>query len=301
MDWNDVRYFLALARLGSIRAAGSSLGVSHSTVVRRVEALEEQLEVRLFDRSREGYALTSAGQQMVPGAERVEDEMSALERGLLGQDGRLEGTVCLTSCDNYVSGILMKELRYFCEEFPDIELSFNTDSRPFDLAKREADIAIRALGREASLPEFLIGQRLAPITVANYVAREHAARLDPDAPGTQARWIAFERSKLMDSMVAGTSYPGLPSWGAFNSLELMVQATREGLGLVMLPTYVGDTESDLVRMPQPDLRHVADLWLLCHPDLRDNARFRATRKRIVNAFKKRTALFRGTGPSDAPS
>ena len=123
MDWNDLRHFLALARLGWARAAGASLGVSHSTVVRRVEALEVRLSARLFDRNREGYSLTEAGRQMLPGAERVEREMATLERGLVGQDERLEGSVAVTCCDNYVARLLLAHMTPFCELYPDIELN----------------------------------------------------------------------------------------------------------------------------------------------------------------------------------
>src|SRR5688572_31042262 len=86
VDWDDVRHFLALARTGSVRAAGASLSVSHSTVARRVEALEARLGVKLFDRHRDGYTMTAAGREMVASAERVEREMTALERGIAGQD-----------------------------------------------------------------------------------------------------------------------------------------------------------------------------------------------------------------------
>jgi len=96
MEWNDVRHFLALSRAGSVRAAGAQLGVSHSTVARRVEALETKLATRLFDRNRDGYSLTQAGRQMIPGAERIEKEMSALERGVIGKDEQLAGQVALT-------------------------------------------------------------------------------------------------------------------------------------------------------------------------------------------------------------
>ena len=293
MDWNDVRYFLSLARLKSIRAAGTQLGVSHSTVARRVEALEEQLSTRLFDRSRDGYTLTAAGREMLPGAERIEQEMSALERGVMGQDERLSGPVALTCCDNFVAALLMPTLEQFCREYPDIELGFNTDSRPFDLAKREADLAIRTLPRGANPPEFLIGQPLVPVTIANYVARAHADRLDPEQSGTKPRWISFEERSSHEMMAADSSYSHVPSWGAFSSLELMVHAARSGLGIAMLPTYVGDREPALRRLAHADSRHVADLWLLCHPDLRDNARIRATRARITAALREHEAVFRG--------
>jgi DNA-binding transcriptional LysR family regulator len=107
VDWDDVRHFLALARVGSVRAAGSMLGVSHSTVARRVEALETRLGARLFDRHRDGYLLTDAGREMVAGAERVEREMAALERGLAGQDARLEGPVRVSCTDHFIAKILL--------------------------------------------------------------------------------------------------------------------------------------------------------------------------------------------------
>lgn len=296
MDWNDVRYFLALARSGSVRAAGTSLGVSHSTVARRVEALEERLAARLFDRSRDGYALTDAGRQVLPRAEHIESEVAALERGLVGQDERLAGSVALTCCDTYVSRLLVRELAAFCDRYPEIELTFTTDSRSFDLAKREADVAIRILGAGATPPEYLIGLKLAPLVMANYVAVDHAGKLDPEEPGSTPRWISFEDRKLHEQLIAQSSYPDVAPWGSFGSLEVVAQAAQEGLGLAMLPTYAGDAEPALRRLAKPDLRAVADLWMLSHPDLRDNARLQATRKAIAGAMRAHEALFRGDAP-----
>jgi len=143
MDWDDVRYFLAVSREGSVRAAGSILAVSHSTVARRVEALEEKLKVRLFDRTPEGYALTSAGRQMVEGAERVEVEMAALERRLLGQDESFHGLVRVTCANEYLSDMIVRDLAAYCATYPGIDLAVTSSFRSFDLSKREADIAVR--------------------------------------------------------------------------------------------------------------------------------------------------------------
>lgn len=293
VDWNDVRYFLALARLGSVRAAGAALGVSHSTVARRVEALEERLAARLFDRNRDGYTLTDAGQQMLPGAERIEREMSALERGLVGQDERLAGPVCLTCCDEYVSEMLVEELTDLCDTYPEIELHITADSRSFDLSKREADIAVRTLAVNAQPPEHLIGLKLAPVVCASYVATEHAHRLDHEREGTRPRWIAFEGRKHVEALIAGSSYPDVPPWGVFSSIGLMVQATRAGLGIAMLPCYAADRDPTLRRLDKPDLRHLADLWLLSHPDLRHNARLQKARTCVSRALRRRGPLFRG--------
>ncbi|MEM9187695.1 MAG: LysR family transcriptional regulator [Myxococcota bacterium] len=296
MDWNDVRYFLALARLGSVRAAGEALGVSHSTVARRVEALEAQLAARLFDRSRDGYTLTAAGHSMMPCAERVEGELAALERELAGKDERLAGTVRLTCCDEFVSDILLRELTAFCGTFPRIELGMTTDSRSYDLSKGEADIAIRTLQVSAEPPEHLIGRKLTEIYVANYVATAHTDRRDPEVEGSHPRWLAFETRKYMEQMIAAGSYPTVPPWGSFSSIALLMQGAREGLGIAILPCYAADREPSLRRLRKPDLLHVANLWLVSHPDLRDNARFRAARDCVAQAIASQASLFRGEQP-----
>ncbi len=297
MDWDDVRHFLALARTGSVRAAGASLAVSHSTVARRVEGLETRLCVRLFDRNRDGYVLTEAGKHMLPAAERVEQELAGLERGLAGGDDRMAGLVSLTCCDAWVSGMLMPALARLCEAHPDLEVALSTDSRPLDLSKREADVALRVLAVGASPPEHLIGRVLVPLTLCNYVAAQHVDRCSPHAPG--ARWLSFDDPKVSRHMIGTSSYPELEPWGSFSSIDAIVQAARAGLGLLMLPTYIGDPDPSLQRLEQPDLRHVADLWLLCHPDLRDNARIRATRTCAAEAIEAHAARFRGERPTGA--
>lgn len=293
MDWDDVRHFLALARTGSVRAAGSLLGVSHSTVARRVEGLEQRLGVRLFDRHRDGYLLTDAGREMVAGAERVEGEMAALERGLAGQDARLEGPVRVTCTDSFIARILLRALGRLCEQHPGIELELDADAKNLDLSKREADVALRALVPAAAPPEHLIGRRLVPITLCNYAGTAHAARLDPEAGGRPARWIGSNLPRVLEELAASSSYPEVPIWGAFPSMEVMAEAARAGLGWVMLPTYAGDPDPGLTRLPKPDLRHVADFWLLSHRDLRDNARLRAAREAIATGLADHAALFRG--------
>lgn len=288
MDWNDILHFLTLARMKSVRAAGGCLGVSHSTVLRRVEALEAQLGTRLFDRTRDGYVLTAAGEQMLPGAERVEQEMAALARGVAGADERLAGRVTLTCCDGYVARLLLTGLRGMCATHPGIELALNVDTRPFDLGRSEADLAVRTLRLGVQPPSQLIAQPLAPLVIANYVAHAHADRL-----AREPRWLGFEPAEAQAALVAASSHPDAACWGVFSTLELLVDAACEGLGMVMLPTYVGNAVPQLARLPQPDVRHVADLWLLSHPDVRENARFRAVRRRVAEVFAAQQPLFTG--------
>lgn len=310
MDWDDIRHFLALARSGSVRAAGAQLAVSHSTVARRVAGLEDRLGVKLFDRHRDGYLLTTAGHEMVASAERVEREMEALERGLAGQDARLAGPIRVTCTDAYMGKMILAALLPLCEQQHGIELELDVDAKNLDLSKREADIAVRALGLDASPPEHLIGRRIAPICVASYVATAHADRLDPETSGRQARWLGSNLRRAVEDLVAASSYPELPIWGSFETMEIMIAAAKAGLGLVMLPTYACDPDPALARLAKPDLRHLGDFWLLSHGDLRENARLRRARELITAAMQQRAALFRGDegrcesaplGPKRAPS
>jgi len=302
MDWNDVRYFLALARLGSVRAAGKQLKVSHSTVARRVEALEAQVETRLFDRSHDGYVLTAAGRTMIEGAEAVERQMAELERGVVAHDERLAGVVTVTCGDPFVGRLILSALAGLSADHPAVELHFTIDPRPYDLARREADVAVRALERGASPPASLLGTLLAPVILGSYVADRHADRLDPDGLSADgSRWLGYDDPRRMAHLIEGSSHPNLPCWGSFSSLEAMADAVGAGLGIGMLPVYAGDADPRLRRLARPDLRHLGDLWLLSHPDLRHTARIRAARVAVADAFRHASPTFAGQRSNSAPT
>ncbi len=294
VDWNDLRHFLAVARTGSVRTAAGSLGVSHSTVLRRVEALEERLGARLFDRSRDGFVLTRAGHDMLPAAERIEAETAVIERTVLGLDRHLEGRISITCADPWVVDVVLSGLRPFCDAHPGIPLHVGEDSKLFDMSKREADIAIRAMPVGKDPPAHLIGARVAPMHLGVYVATEHRERLDPARAGSQPRWVAYDDEKVHQQLAATTPLPSLDAWGGFSSMPAMVTAIKLGYGIGMLPSYVGDAEPTLQRLPQDAMPHLGDLWLLSHPDLRTNARLQACRRDIVAIFERERGRFDGT-------
>lgn len=301
MDWDDVRYFLALSREGSVRAAGAKLAVSHSTVARRVEALEEKLEVRLFDRTPDGYALTDAGRLMVAGAERVEVEMSSLERSLMGQDERLEGTVRVTCTDGYLSDLITRSLAELCGQYPGIELEVTTSYRTFDLSKREADIALRLFRPGKQPATHLLGKQLVGVAYGNYVAIAHADRLDPELAANATRWLGWGERAQDEAWVAESSYAKVPIWGRFGNVELQLQAARAGLGIANLPCATADRDSRLRRLAKPDVRTFFDVWMLSHPDLRDTARIRRARELITHAVQNEGPWLRGECPASGPA
>jgi DNA-binding transcriptional LysR family regulator len=294
LAWDDLRFCLAVARRGSIRGAAADLGVSHSTVTRRIAALEKRLSTRLFDRSREGFTPTAAGARLLPHAERMAAEMAALARELDGRDQRMTGRISVTCCDRWVADLLLAALTRLLDANPALDLHLTADTRPFSLTRREADVAVRILARGASPPEHLVAERLVPLTVAAYVARTHLDRFAPDRSGARPRWLgSIPDPALLDELITGVGLPVAPSWGRFEELSTLAQAARHGLGLALLPTYIGDPDPLLVRVPGSGTMEVADLWLLSHPDLRANARLRVTRSTVAGGLRAHDALFRG--------
>jgi DNA-binding transcriptional LysR family regulator len=295
LDWNDLRSFLAIARQGSLQGAARRLGVNHSTVFRRLNALEARLGARLFDRSARGYALTAAGEHMLASTERVEDEILGLERRLLGGDVRLAGTLRVTTTDTLVHGLLGPHLRAFHAAYPAIELELITGNAFFDLSKREADVALRPSRHPG---DAMVGRRLAEIAVALYSGRDYlaargrppsAAALDGHAviigdaslghlPAT--RWLA-ERTP------AGATVLRCNSWLS------QLAAARAGLGLAALPCFLGDTAPELVRVLPPEPALAGELWLVTHPDLRRTARVRAFMETLARGLGSERALLEG--------
>jgi DNA-binding transcriptional LysR family regulator len=286
--WDDLRIALFLARSRSVRSAARALDVSHSTVLRRVGALESAMGVRLFDRSADGYELTPAGQDVFDTARELEDVVGALERRVEGRDARLAGRVRITLPDPLLAPLLP----VFAEvgrEFPDIEMTLASGTGYLDLAHREADLALRIADNP---PPELVGRRLVDVATGVYGSKKYlrgrrAKELesldwistDTDPPMAFARWIA-ERVPSARVPLRVTD-----AW----ALRDVVNA---GLGVTILPCVTGDSERTWQRVCLvPEIR--TPLWLLTHRDLRTTARVRVLRDAFANAIVRRRALFEG--------
>ncbi len=296
MDWDNLRIFLALANEGSVRAAGAALGISHSTVARRLDAFEDQLGVRLFDRTPGRSALTAAGEEMQSVAARMEDDVSALERRILGQDTRLVGEVRVTLPDAMVSELLMPDLAAFTRDYPDIDLEIILSYRLPDLSRREADIAIRFLPPNTEPPEHLAGRRLVVSRSTAYAAQSYLDAVDVFAKPPEASWLGWDDRVRSPKWVRDSDQPHLPARGRLYDTQLQLQAAKQGLGLAMLPCFVGDQEKELVRVPPGNLQAYRDIWILSHPDVRETTRLRVFREYIVKAILQRRDLFEGERP-----
>ena len=290
MDWEDIRYFGAIAREGSISAAARRLGVNHSTVSRRLRGFEESLGVRLFERLSGGYVLTNAGEEMLPRVTQMEEQATAIAHEVLGRDLALRGDIHVTTADAMATSFVMPHVTRFACDFPDVHVHLSVSNAYLNLTQREADLAIRATNAP---PENLIGTRVARLAFAVYGTKRYLAELagQRDAP----RLVAPVGGMPHRAWVAAT-YPGLPRVLHVDEANLTLAAVKQCVGIGLMPCFMGDMEPELRRYREPSEDIGLDLWVLTHPELRTTVRVRAFREFFVRAVKTDLDLIEGRRP-----
>jgi DNA-binding transcriptional LysR family regulator len=284
VNWDDLKVFLALSRKGSARGAAQELGVSNSTVTRRLDDMEHKLRAHLFDRTPDGYRLSAAGEQILPTAEHVEELVLAAERRITGGDQELEGSIRLTMPPVGRMGFLVQRLARFAEQYPGIDLELMSSFDALDLSRREADIAIRVMPAKVSPPEYLIGRHLATITASTYVHRD---LLNPDRPDdvSHLNWIGKASMGQKEDWLERTDYPGQPIRHSIMDVSLVTEALRAHMGMAFMPCFAAYGDPDIVRVPGATIVHQSDMWVLTHKDLRLSARLRVLREIIAEEFE----------------
>ena len=299
MEWGDLRVVLAIFREGTLSGAARRLGVTHSTVFRRLGAIEEQIGARLFERFRDGYAPTAAGEATAAAAARLEDEVLTLERRLAGQDLRPSGVVRIATTDT-LGAILMRHVPTMRAAQPEIQLEVAISNAMANLSRREAEIAIRPAPEP---PEILVGRRIADIAHAIYGSRAYLSRHE-DKDLSAHDWIALDDA-LASTVIGrwlGENLGAAQITCRVDALPALRDAALAGLGLALLPCYLGDPAFGLSRLtPKTLAKPRSALWLLTHDDLRRTTRIRATLDFLAKAFASERALFEGrrTGASSS--
>ncbi|WP_375160823.1 LysR family transcriptional regulator [Bradyrhizobium sp. RDT46] len=291
LEWDDLRLVLAVFREGTLSGAARMLGVTHSTVFRRLGAVEERLGVRLFERFRDGYTPTPAGEAVASAAARLEGEVLTLERKLSGQDLRPSGTVRIATTDT-LTPIIVRHLPTMRAMHPEIRLEITVSNTMANLTRREAEIAVRPTPEP---PEILVGRRVADIAHAVYGSRAYLSRCE-ETDLSLSDWIG------LDDVLAGTviarwmreNLSAVRITARVDALPALRDAAVAGLGLALLPCYVGDLASDLRRVtPKAPAEPRSALWLLTHDDLKRTARVRATLDFLASALASERKLFEG--------
>jgi len=295
-DWNDLRYFLAIARAGSLAGAGRELGVEHTTVGRRLLALEAELGTRLFLRGRDGLVATEAGRGILPLAEEIEARFDAIERRLSAGDDKVEGTVRFSISEAF-TGYFVQQFGSLRERHPNLTVQISSGNHSADLMRGEADLAVRA--REVTEPD-LIARKVAVAGWSLYAAPEYVAR--KGAPVTPEDLHGHDVIGFDDSLAntPGGLWLGAHTQGANvvmrgNSIVAALNAAVCGMGISAVPCFLAEAEPRLRRLT-PRVLGGRDIFLVVHPDLARVARVRAVMDFVVESFVRDATMWSGAGP-----
>lgn len=276
VNWDDFRYFLAVAAEGSLSAAARVLRVNPATVSRHVDALEERLAVRLFDRRQDGYTVTPAGEKLAERARAIESEIFALSRAFDAEDRGLTGTVSVTATESLTVPFLIPNLPHLRDRHPGIRLQLVSDYRLLNLSRREADVAIRLARPQQG---DLVVRKIGSMGFGLYASQAYVA-----AQGMPDSVADLKEHAVIDWL---DGYPesapviwlrqvleGRSAAFATNPASGRLAAAKAGIGIALVPCMVSEG-SGLVRvLPEVEIPCV-DLWLLVHRDLARIARVRA--------------------------
>jgi DNA-binding transcriptional LysR family regulator len=271
MDWDDLRYVLAVSRAGSALGAARELGVNQSTVVRRLAQVEASAGADLFDRKQTGYCVTNLGRALVETAERVEAEIRTLYDQIASAGRTVTGVVRLTTAETLAIIVVAPCMLEFQKQFPDVRIELFADDRRLDVARGEADIALRAGSRPDGTN--IVARKLLELGWTVYCSESYAAEhgvpkakedlckhtiIGMDGPMGQLpgpRWIA-------------EAAPGVAVRFSSNSLSQLIFSLRAGLGIATLPCLSGDSVPGLVRCMPPVRELDSELWLIVREEFK---------------------------------
>ena len=276
-SWDDLRFFLEVARTGTLSAAGRSLAVNHTTVGRRLDAFEQELGVRLFRRSPSGFSLTEAGSSLLTDAEAAEAAVLAGRRRVLGTDDSLEGVLRVTTTDVLARTFVLPVLEDLQRDHPRLDLVLLASNTFADLERGDADLAVRIAPTETPS---LVTKRFGEITYGLYGGERYLSqRGTPDeARGLAGHTVLAYTGALGKSEQGGwlearatDARIGLRS----DSIAALLDSAARGRGLTVLPDPMAALDDRLRRVPWSETIPSRSAWFVFHPDQRSNARLRA--------------------------
>ncbi len=291
MNWDDLRFVLAVSRAGSLTRAAKLLQVDHTTVGRRVEAAEAALGVRLFTRTTTGLVLTEEAGRLLAAMQQVEDAVLAVERAAAAQDARLEGTVRVTTPETFGVSYLAPRLASFGLAHPGLTIELVPAGAVLDLGRREAELAVRIF---RSKQENLVVRRAGAVRYGLYASHayltrhplrgrdtldKHATLGAPEARAIETVWLRKLNPRARAKFVSDSSLA-------------LLAAARASAGVAVLPRYLGDAEPTLRRITMPD-EPSEPIWLTVHRDLQATPRVRALMDFLAATLAQDAALLTG--------
>jgi len=295
-NWDDLKYFLAMAEEGSLSAAARKLNVSQPTLSRRLNALEEDVGAELFARTRTGLEMTALGEQLVNHARHMRDDVHSMERLVTGHDSRLQGSVIISCTETLGAGWLVEKTKPFHLQYPGITVEVKVANQTSDLLRREADIALRMF---RPVQNDLVARKTVTMNFGYYASREYIERKGKPTKLSELRDHDFILPH--DEILAHTSKSGQrpyrsPSEASFrsNSLLSLEAAVRNGFGIGAYSCINAHNNDDLVRLFEDYTVFSTELWLVSHAELRRSARIRAMFDYLGDMLVENKAAFAGS-------
>ncbi|PCJ18128.1 MAG: LysR family transcriptional regulator [Gammaproteobacteria bacterium] len=291
LNWDDFRFFLALARHHTVSAAGRELKVKHTTVARRISAFEARIGSRLFDHLKAGYVLTQAGENLYAHALVMEEQAQSVDRQMFGMDAQLKGIIKLTSSYDVLSHLVIPQLANFKHAYPEIDLQLHASSLLADLSLREADIALRLTPKP---PEHLIGKEILPLRHGVYATRHYfeqvkkSSGIDHTIDHTTIVWRSEPKPEWISQ-----HFPKSTIALAVDDITVMVAAVENHLGMARLPCFIADRLPNLLRLDLALTPSTWGIWVLSHADLRSTARVRITKEFLYEIIEQQRTLVEG--------
>lgn len=281
LRWDDLRTFQTLARAGTVRRAAQALDVHASTVTRRLDQFERQLDVKLFHRSPGGLKITDAGRDTLERVETIAEHIADLRRTVAGSDQRLAGRI-VVSVPAVVAGIALPAIATLSRTHPGMEIEFAPPSARPDIGRGEADCALMITDDP---PQHLIGRRVGELAFAVYGTHDLV-----EARDIGSGWVELKTPRMDFRRGAFASAPiGIRC----TDVSMQHAALRHGMGLGPLPCALGDPDPKLMRIEPPEPAIARGVWLLAHPDLRSAARIREFMRVVADAFEDSEDLLLG--------
>jgi DNA-binding transcriptional LysR family regulator len=295
-QWDDVRFFLAVARAGSLSGAARSLAVGHVTVGRRITLLEKKLGVTLLHRTPDGFVTTSAGEAILRQCAAMESAAMDLERTVAGRDALLTGSVRITTTEALACQLIAPAIAALRESHPALRVDLMAGARSLDIARREADLAIRYARPSAS---DLVCRKLGEVAFSLYASKRYLARkgVPKQAQGlADFDLITFTGAPAaMSPFFMGESIERARIALRCDNALIQLRAAASDAGIAEAACFLGDVERDLVRVWPDKAPARRAVWLIMHQDMRRAARIRAVSSAITEAFRRnRRILERGT-------
>lgn len=289
MKWDDLQFVLAVEREGGLAGAARSLGINYSTAHRRLGQIERSLGIRIFNRRRDGYHLTPMATELSDTARRIEAEVLALNRRVVGADMKLGGKIHVSTSQLMGLYVLPRMFERFANRFPGVGIDVAITDQLTNLKRSDTDVVIRAT---ATPPDYLSGINMGPVSFAAYVRRDSANRAKPLHA---YEWVDFVAADPVSPLRHWLRHivPDADCRYRFDSAAAIREAAIAGLAAAVLPCLVGETHPDLVRIS--DVRHEDNfnLWILTHVELRKSARIRS----FMRFFRTEIETFLSTLPA----